>query len=260
MDRDQRANSGRTHFSWGGGLDSGQAFAPDIFPSSPKMTWTLPEQIANRLAEAIIRGMHEPGARLLEIALAEQFGVSRGPIREALRILEKERLVTIRAQRGATVIKLSRKDVQDIFAVRSAMMGIVGAQIARRRDPEVFASLEAATEALERQLAIDDVDRFLAVIYHVSMFFVDCGENALARQILFSVGRQTLTFTRKALTIARNRQNWVRYWKRIVKTVRNGDPEVAERAARDLVDMVGRIAIATMETPAQHADRQNANV
>lgn len=247
MELSQDEMSKKSSFDWEE-WDSDGLSAPAASTSSSNVARTLPAQIANRLADGIIRGAYKPGARLQEHALAKAFGVSRGPVREALRILESEGLVTIRAQRGASVTKLSCKDVESIFSVRSVMMGLVAVDIARRGDPEVLAGLEAATEALKRQLASNDVDRFLALVYHVSMFFAGKAENGLARDILFSVGRQTLSFTRKALTIPRNRSGWVMHWKRIAKTVRSGDAEAAERAARALVDMVGRSAIEEMET------------
>src|SRR6185295_15358913 len=68
-------------------------------PSPSAQTLSLPEQIAERVGNAIIRGNYEPGARIQEQALADQFHVSRGPVREALRILERDGLVRIHARR-----------------------------------------------------------------------------------------------------------------------------------------------------------------
>ena len=67
------------------------------------LTQSLPEQIAARLAERIVSGAYAPGQRILEQAVAEEFAVSRGPVREALRLLEKDGLVMILARRGAQV-------------------------------------------------------------------------------------------------------------------------------------------------------------
>src|SRR3954453_10810366 len=71
---------------------------------------TLPEQIAELIFTSIANGEYEPGARIREEALAEQFEVSRGPVREALRILEKDSVVRILPNRGAHGTQLSVKE------------------------------------------------------------------------------------------------------------------------------------------------------
>jgi DNA-binding GntR family transcriptional regulator len=82
---------------------------------------TLPEQVAEELGAEIVAGRRKPGERLTEIELAQCFGVSRGPIREAIRILERRRLVDFNPRRGAYVRPLSLKSVADLFDVRMAL-------------------------------------------------------------------------------------------------------------------------------------------
>ena len=84
---------------------------------------TLPEQIAELIFTSIANGEYEPGERIREEALAEQFEVSRGPVREALRILEKDSVVRILPNRGAHVTQLSIKEVADIFEIRRKWSG-----------------------------------------------------------------------------------------------------------------------------------------
>src|SRR5690554_866614 len=80
---------------------------------------TLPDQIAEYIFKAIANGDYAPGERIREESLAEQFAVSRGPVREALRILENDSVVRILPNRGAHVTQLSIKEVSDIFEIRS---------------------------------------------------------------------------------------------------------------------------------------------
>jgi len=82
---------------------------------------TLPEQVAEELGAEIVAGRRKPGERLIELDLAQRFGVSRGPIREAIRILERRRLVDLNPRRGAYVRPLSLKSVADLFNVRLAL-------------------------------------------------------------------------------------------------------------------------------------------
>jgi DNA-binding GntR family transcriptional regulator len=82
---------------------------------------TLWEQVRDRLREDILAGRLEPGAELSEVALAREFGTSRGPLREALGRLAAEGLVTVTPRRGAVVTQLSREEFIDAYQVREAL-------------------------------------------------------------------------------------------------------------------------------------------
>jgi DNA-binding GntR family transcriptional regulator len=82
---------------------------------------TLPDQVAEELGAEIVSGRRKAGDRLVELDLARDFGVSRGPIREAIRILERRRLVDVFPRRGAYIRPLSLKSVADLFNVRTAL-------------------------------------------------------------------------------------------------------------------------------------------
>ena len=84
----------------------------------------LRDVVFNTLRDAILKGELEPGERLMEIQLAERLGVSRTPIREAIRKLELEGLVSIIPNKGAYVTGITRKDVEDIYAIRSLLEGL----------------------------------------------------------------------------------------------------------------------------------------
>ena len=79
------------------------------------------EVVADALREAIVKGWLRPGERIKEIPLSEQLGVSRGPIREALRLLAHDGLVTIIPNRGAIVPTPTAADVLEVYAMRSAL-------------------------------------------------------------------------------------------------------------------------------------------
>src|SRR5918999_5583796 len=104
---------------------------------------TLWEQVRDRLREDILSGELPPGTVLSESSLARSFGVSRGPIREALGRLERDGLVTITPRRGAIVTELSREEFVDAYQVREALETLAiqhavsrlsGADIARLRE------------------------------------------------------------------------------------------------------------------------------
>src|SRR3954469_18051982 len=99
-----------------------QAMSARFSPTA--LTPTLPLQVAERIGQGIIDEQFQPGERLKEVELALSFGVSRATIREALRILEKRGLVSILPQRGARVNDLSPKELEDLFEIRAALLGV----------------------------------------------------------------------------------------------------------------------------------------
>jgi DNA-binding GntR family transcriptional regulator len=207
-----------------------------VFGDPNKVTWTLPEQIANRLSEDIIRGVFVPGQPLMEVMLAEAyFRVSRGPVREALRILEKEGLVEIRPRRGAIVAEHSASDVEQVFKVRAVLYGFVSSELAAGCDEETLKKLKLGTAALAAAVKKQDVDVFLAELYRLSMYLPEFSGNSYAKQIIVSLGRQTLATTRKVMMINENCQLWMENWTKVVKAIELGDPRAAEEAGRKLV-------------------------
>ena len=82
----------------------------------------LRDVVFNTLRQAILKGELKPGERLMEIALAEKLGVSRTPIREAMRKLEQEGLVVMIPRRGAQVANITEKDLNDVLEVRRRML------------------------------------------------------------------------------------------------------------------------------------------
>src|SRR3954471_8772805 len=111
------------------------------------LTLSLPDQIAARLSERIVSGAYAPGQRIMEQALAAEFAVSRGPVREALRILERDGLVTILPRRGALVTNPEIGEVKEIFDIRAMLNGLRDRLIAE--DP----ARDRVLKRVEREVA-----------------------------------------------------------------------------------------------------------
>jgi DNA-binding GntR family transcriptional regulator len=111
---------------------------------------TLREMALERMRRAIINGVFEPEQRLVERALCEQLGVSRSVIREVIRHLEAEGLVTMLANKGPIVARLDWEDARQIYAVRAALESTAVADCARLADAEVKKQLRRALDNLHR--------------------------------------------------------------------------------------------------------------
>jgi DNA-binding GntR family transcriptional regulator len=115
--------------------------------------------IARQLRDAIMHGRLEPGAQLSEAELSAQFGVSRGPLREAMQRLVQEGLLRSERNRGLFVIELADDDVRDVYAARSAIERAAAIMILRKADPGALAELRAACEAMTKAAKKKDMDR-----------------------------------------------------------------------------------------------------
>jgi DNA-binding GntR family transcriptional regulator len=120
---------------------------------------TLREVVADEIRAMIRRGELEPGERLLEDRLAEQLGVSRNPVREAIRVLENTGLVEVTPRRGAHVSTLDPSRAVELLELRSVLEAFAAQLAAQRRTPEQLEEIRAVLEEGRAATAANDVVR-----------------------------------------------------------------------------------------------------
>ena len=201
------------------------------------LTRSLPQQIASHLAERIIAGAWEPGRRIMEQALAAEFGVSRGPVREALRLLEKDGLAVIHPWRGAQVTRLSADEVRDLFDIRSVLLGLAAQLLAAHagRQARLPAIAAQCDEVLRCARGNAGVDRYLAAVYGLGDLIIAGSGNARLLATLHSFGRQTTRYSRLGLASSVRRRRSAQNWQALVRALRRGDPPSAETIARRII-------------------------
>ena len=129
----------------------------------------LREVVSETLRQAIKDGVLKPGERLMEIQLADELGVSRTPIREAIRKLELEGFVVMVPRRGTYVADISLKDIAQVFEIRSALEELAAGLAAERITPDELEYLERILVEINEFDKIVDADvRFHDVLYHAS--------------------------------------------------------------------------------------------
>ncbi len=195
---------------------------------APLENLTLWQRVYDHLREQILSGGLEPGAELAEVALSEQLGVSRGPIREAIGRLASEGLVTVRPRRGAAVRSLSQEEFLELYQVREALeMMAVKLAVPRLRAQD-FETLQALIETMAHHAERDEVAQFFEanVAFHGHLLEVSGNAklNELYRQLLGQLGRYRL----RSLTLRGSLQRSVAEHAAILRAARRGD---AERAA-----------------------------
>jgi DNA-binding GntR family transcriptional regulator len=204
-------------------------------PSPAAQTLSLPEQIAERIGNAIIRGGYEPGARIQEQEVADQFQVSRGPVREALRILERDGLVQINARRGAQVTQLDIDEVNDLFEVRASLIGLAARLAAERRDPGLIARMRASLGRLAEAAKKSDADAYSSAVYRHNIMLAEGSGNRFVHRMVASLSHQTLRYARLGLSTPKRRAESMRNWRLLLSALQNRKPAVAQAAAEKLV-------------------------
>lgn len=117
---------------------------------------SLTEDAADRIREQILSGGFAQGEHLVEAKIAEQLNISRGPVREAFKLLRAEGLLNEEPRRGTFVVSLSAADVREIYGLRAALEGRAARLLARRGDPEAVAQLRARADDIDRAVASGD--------------------------------------------------------------------------------------------------------
>jgi DNA-binding GntR family transcriptional regulator len=116
--------------------------------------------VQQELERRIVQGELAPGAKLIEAALAESLGVSRGPVREAFRMLEEAGLVRQEKNRGVFVRDIPLAEALEIYDLRAMMDEAVGRQLAERITPEQLRQVRAMVDAMERSVKAGDADAY----------------------------------------------------------------------------------------------------
>ncbi|MBI5259389.1 MAG: GntR family transcriptional regulator [Burkholderiales bacterium] len=140
---------------------------------------TPAEQIAKHLGQGILQGRYGPGDRIGEQAVADLFAVSRGPVRDALRLLEKQGLVEISPRRGAFVVAFVLNDVIDSFNLRASLLALAVRYLARNPDKSALAPLAERLEELRRLTQAKDtpLTEFVKAIGRMGTGLIQCCGN-----------------------------------------------------------------------------------
>jgi len=142
----------------------------------------LYEEVAEQLRQRIFRRELEPGSWIDELKIAEEFGISRTPLREALKVLAAEGLVTMKVRRGAYVTEMSDKDLRDVYHLLSLLESDAAAVVATSATPAQLHELQALHAELEA--AAGERERFFAVNERFHMRVLEMADNRWRSQMV----------------------------------------------------------------------------
>ena len=142
----------------------------------------LYQDVAERLREQIFSRQLEPGSWIDEMKLAAEFGISRTPLREALKVLAVEGLVTMKLRRGAYVTEMSHEDVRQVYHLLGLLESDAAAQVATQASESQRAELQRLHERLEKQ--VRQRDAFFAANEQFHMALLEAAGNRWAAQVV----------------------------------------------------------------------------
>jgi DNA-binding GntR family transcriptional regulator len=192
----------------------------------------LYEDVADRLREQIFTKILAPGSWLDEQSLAEQFGISRTPMREAIKVLASEGLVTIKMRRGAYVTEVARKDLEQIFTILSLLEGEAARETASKATEEELNQLDYWHHRLEKAAADRDIEQFFEINGKFHELIQDIAGNRWMNGVIADLRKVLKLHRRDSLTSTGRLQNSLIEHRAILNALLKRDQAGAESAMR----------------------------
>ncbi|CAM3560030.1 GntR family transcriptional regulator [Paracidovorax anthurii] len=203
--------------------------------TAPLTPRALYEEVAEHLRQRIFRRELEPGGWIDELKIAEEFGISRTPLREALKVLAAEGLVTMRVRRGAYVTEVSEKDLRDVYHLLALLESDAARVVAAAASEAQMHELEALHAELAA--AVADRDRFFSVNERFHMRLLELADNRWRNQMVADL-RKVMKLNRHNSLLRQGRiEESLREHGEILDALRARD---AERAAAAMLGHFGQ--------------------
>lgn len=193
------------------------------------------DQVYQRLRRAIFQGRLKPGERLVERKLAEQLGVSRTPVREAIRMLELEGLVYHQPRIGAVVAEIDDSEVLEIYRIRAVLEGLAARMAAERIEPEGLKELELLYEKMQKTLVEDPAN-----VDKVHREFNDLIYRAAGSPRLYNMVTTLADYVIRYANIGYSNPERLRQanneHRQLLEAIKLRDGDLAERVAREHIE------------------------
>ena len=192
----------------------------------------LRDVVFNTLRHAILKGELEPGERLMEIALAQKLGVSRTPIREAIRKLELEGLVVMVPRKGAEVADITEKDLRDVLEVRTALEELSIELAMKNMTDEDYENLKKTSKSFAKDSEGDDLIKIAEadVAFH-EIIYMATGNKRLI-QMINNLREQMYRYRLEYIKDKSTHARLVEEHERIIEAMQKQDVNAAKAAIK----------------------------
>ena len=207
----------------------------------------LREVVFNNLRDAILKGQLKPGERLLENHLADKLGVSRTPVREALRMLEQENLVELIPRRGAQVLDISAEDIKNIVEIRSALEVVSIRHACQKMDNDSLkelkkhnAEFEAAFEARDYEGVATADEKFHDVIFSAA------GNKRLV-VIISNIQAQVYRYRMAYLKVYETKTAVLNHHRNIIEAIEKHDAALGEKVMAEHIEHQTQVILKSLK-------------
>ena len=202
---------------------------------------TLREKILENIRDAIISGSLKAGSRVSEPELAERYGISRTPIREAFRQLESEGYLTVIPRRGAVVSEFNQKDVEEFYAIKSILEGYAARRACAKLTEKELSRLEAINNRLSELADHKDIKTFFKVHGDFHDLFIKAADNEKLRELIVSLVTRFQRLRLTSLSMPGRMRVSVQEHEKIIEAFRNKDAVLAETLVRKNAEYGGMV-------------------
>jgi DNA-binding GntR family transcriptional regulator len=207
---------------------------------------TLREKILDTIREAILNGELKPGGKVAEPELAERFGISRTPIREAFRQLESEGYLTVVPRKGAVVTALSERAVEEFYAIKSILEGYAAQISTDNMTEKDIAKLETLNDRLRILAEQGDVKTFFKIHNEFHDVFINASGNEKLAEIIHQMLLRFNRFRLASIALPGRMEMSVKEHDALIKAFRRKDGAAADALVRKTASFGGQVLIQSM--------------
>ena len=204
---------------------------------------TLREKILENIRDAILKGELKPGERVSEPDIAERYGISRTPIREAFRQLESEGYLTVIPRKGAVVAVHTEKDIEEFYSIKSVLEGYAAQLAAERMTEKDIDKLETINNRLEKLSKNKDVKTFFRAHNEFHEYFIRASGNKKLMELIQQLLNKFEYLRIASLSLPGRMKISVQEHKKIIDAFRNHDGHAADLLVRKNAAYGGQVLL-----------------
>ena len=208
----------------------------------------LREVVCETLRDAVRRGILQPGERLMEIQLAEDLGVSRTPVREAIRKLEMEGYVIMMPRRGTYVADLSIRDINEVFEIRTSLESLASGLAAERIDEDELEKLQRLLVEIGAYIKSGDMESIVRTDTEFHDLLYQASRNTRLVGIISNLREQLTRFRTTSMSFPGRLKATLEEHRKIVEAIAQGDEKAARKAAEHHMEKSEQTLLASMKS------------
>ena len=208
---------------------------------------SLQDKVYDHIKQAILAGEIQPGERLLETHLAQSLGVSRIPVREAIRKLEREGLIVVIPRRGVYASSINARDLDEVYAIRAVLEGLAARLAATNRTPEQLTRIDAILSKMVAQSEKGDTDGIFFAGRDFHEAILDAAGNEKLQRMMDLLHIQIERVRSVRMRVNRHNREVVSEYQRIRNAIADGSSNLAETEMRAHIEKPRQDLVAIMQ-------------